>query len=237
MDYKYIHFLKIFFVIMLLASCRDKDTEHIDYEPTLATVTSKDFLIPRALREHIEQTYLEYIRKENPKVVLPDAEILGSILREFLDVKLYVSAESKSTLVNNMVFDLPRGGGAVDLANVVKGKKGSFYLRFSTNRTKYKDQALENTKVYFLSEHKPKVIGRETYGAGCGRYMDVTKHFLESNQGINFKVNATDNRYLPVIGGTFYFVDYSKDRKLFIGAVRITNSKYPEMQCTSLFER
>jgi hypothetical protein len=202
-----------------------------EYHSVGVEKTSKEYLIPRDLRDIIEADYLKFIRKENPKIVLPDAEILARIPREFLDVGIYLSSPSSGVLADSTSFELPRGGGEIDLKPVVKGKKGTFYLHFTTKRTQTPDVPLKNLHIYFMSETKAISIGDDKFGAGCYKYMDVTNQLVSGNSGAGLALNATDLRYLPVIGGVFYFVDFDPERKLFIAAVRMLDSRYPETVC------
>jgi len=61
--------------------------------------------------------------------------------------------------------------------------------------------------------------------------MDITNQITSANSGGGLQVNATDQRYLPVVGGIFYFVNYNAERKMYIAAVELMDSRYPEQQC------
>lgn len=225
--------LLLFSLIGLLVGCKKDGVWEPkgDYHSVGVEKTSKEYLVPRELRDYIEADYLKYIHKENPKIVLPDADILTRIPREFLDVGIYLQSPSNGVLADNTAFELPRGGGEIDLRNVVKGKKGSFYLHFTVKRTQAPTVAVKDLHIYFMSETKHITVGDETFGAGCHKYMEVTDQLVGSNSGTGLMLNATDLRYLPVVGGVFYFVDFDPERKIFIAAVRIMDSRYAENTC------
>ena len=189
--------------------------------------SSKEFAIPREIRERVEQSYLSFIKKENPKLAVTDEDILAKIPREYLNTEVLLTAAAQGTLIQNSSIVLPRGGGEIDLKNYVVGSKGSFFVKFKNYRTGEPDKKLENLAVYFLSETKSKKFERDTFGSGCGKFMDLTDYIGKINAAEGIPVNATGARYLPVIGGTFYFFNFDPQRKLFISAVKFTDSRYP----------
>ncbi len=221
----------ILFAILWVGGCKNEIGGKVDYAPGLVEKTSKEFLIPRDLRESIENDYLAYIRKENIKNVLPDTEILSRIPREFLDIDLFFRSSAPGVLTDHTRFSLPRGGGEIDLKNCVKGKKGSFYLNYQVKRTHDPNVKPKSLHVYFLSEVRPRKIGGELFGAGCYKYMDITKVMEHANEGEGLQLNATDHRYLPVISGVLYFVDFDPERKIYLAAVRVVDSRYGDEQC------
>jgi len=216
---------------LLLSGCKDTAVQNVDYAPGAIERTSKEFLIPRDLRETIEKEYVRLIHKDNIKNVLPDEELTARIPREFLDLDIYLRQAASGTLSDNTHFYLPRGGGEIDLKNDVKGRKGSFYLTFAARRSHTPEAPLKDLHVYFMSEAKIRNIDGENFGAGCQKYMDVTQKLLSTNKGEGLQLNATDHRYLPVVGGVLYFVDFDPERKIFLGAVRIFDSRYASDMC------
>lgn len=223
--------VKILILILGFVGCKTKHEDHTSYKSGSFSKTSRDFLIPRELRSEIEKLYLEFIRKENPKVVLSDEEVLSRIPREFLDLEIYFRADSPGVLSDQIKLALPRGGGEVDLKDYVKGTKGSFFMKFKVKRSKEPDVDVAEPPIFYLSEAKTRKIAGEAFGSGCKKYMDVTKTLNKANQGEGFHLNATDQRYASVIGGTFYFVDFNPERKIYLAAVRFVDSRYPELFC------
>lgn len=218
-------------IICVLVGCRKEEDREVDYTHGLVEKTSKEFLIPRELRTHIEKQYLAFIRKENPKVVLPDEEIMARIPREFLNAKIFFRASAPGVLRNHTQYALPRGGGEIDLKEIVTGTKGSFYFTYQLARTSEPDVHLKDVHVYFASEVKKRKIDGEEFGAGCNTFMEVTKQLQKANSEGGLQLNATNQRYLPVIGGVFYFVDFNPERKMYLASVRIKDTRYPEYSC------
>ncbi len=207
---------------------------HGEFASGNIVVSSKNFIVPKKLSHIFRTEYLNYIHKAYPKIVLTKSEILSQIPRGLLDVTIYFMSGEQGVLSQNTEFDLPDGGGAIDLAGVVVGKKGSFYMHFNVHRAGEPKSPLKNLRIYFFSNTKQRKIGGNLFGAGCDRYMDVTKTLLTANSKSGFHLNATKIRYLPVIGGTFYFVSFGPNKKIYLSAVRIADSRYPSLVCPAL---
>ncbi|OFZ19008.1 MAG: hypothetical protein A2Z20_11550 [Bdellovibrionales bacterium RBG_16_40_8] len=218
-------------LVLMTVGCRKTKDLDVEYRPGFVEKTSKDFLIPRNLKSDIEQKYLQFIRIENPKVVLTDEELLARIPREFLDIQVYLYANSSGVLVHNTKFIIPRGGGEIDLKDYVKGSKGSFYLKIGVSRSNQSDIALDKFHVFFLSEAKERKIQGEKFGAGCKKYMDISRFISNANAAEGVLLNATDQRYLSVVGGIFYFVNFDSERKIYLGALRLSDSRYTNILC------
>lgn len=222
--------LGLMFIYSLLA-CKESAQIKVNYKSGLVQITSKDFQIPKGLKSYIDQDYLKYIRAENPKVIFGDEELLSQAGREFLDVQVSFRSSVDGVLSAHTKFSLPRGGGEIDLKNYVVGEKGSFYMSVAAQRTTELDQEVKNLHVYYLSEAKTRTIAGESFGAGCKKFMDVTYLFQKKNLDGGLQLNATEQRYLSVVAGVFYFVEFSSAQKRYISAVRITDTRYPELLC------
>jgi hypothetical protein len=227
--------MKIFAVIIvsifIFWACTNAPSGKVVYKTATPTRTSKDFFVPKKMRTHIENEYLKFIRSKNPKNVLTDEELLLQIPRDFLDVKIRFRGANPGTLSDHVEFILPRGGGEIDLKNYVVGNKGSFYLTYEAARSDEPDKAVDSHLVYFLSESKKQAISGDTFGAGCGQYMDVTHVLSQARSKGGFQLNATESRYVPVITGVLYFVHFDENRKIYIAAVRILDSRFLDQMC------
>lgn len=219
-------------LILSMVSCTKNQNVDTTYRQGSVQKTSKNFLIPRSLKSEIEKRYLEFIRKENPKVVLADEDIIDRIPRDFLDIEIKLRASGPKVLSDNVKFVLPRGGGEVDLKEYVLGEKGSFFMQLAARRSSEQGHEINNLLVYYLSEAKQRVISGEKFGAGCQKFMDVTSFFSAANKSGGLQLNATQQRYLSVIGGVFYFINFDPERKIYISAVRLIDSRYPDLLCS-----
>jgi hypothetical protein len=221
----------LLFFGLTLVSCKKEPEAEVPYRLGGVEKTSKEFVIPRALREHIEQDYLQFLKAQKSALTLSDKDVLDRIPREFLDVTVYFRSSGTGVLVDHTKFELPRGGGEIDLKDYVKGSKGSFYMKVAAQRSSEPEHKVEDLRVYFLSDSKERKIQGEKYGSGCKTFMDVTHFINKENNKEGLQLNAAGQRYLSVIAGTFYFVEFDESRKLYIAAVRISDSRYPELLC------
>jgi hypothetical protein len=216
-----------------LVACKEHSNEEIVFVEKAPVRTSKDFLIPVEMRKEIEKKYVEFIRKENPKIILEDDVLLDRIPRDFLNIDIKLRSSASGVLSDHLMFKMPRGGGMIDLKDYVVGKKGSFYLSYNAARSNKPEERVPVNLVYFLSEARQKTIDGEKYGVGCRSYLNVTTLF-QSMEHKDFQLNATGQRYIPVIGGVFYFIQFDAQRKIFLSAIRIIDSRYPEMFCSEI---
>ncbi len=219
------------FILFLGMGNTGARAEDVQYSLGSVEKSSKEFLIPRELRARIEKSYLEYIRKNRPKVVLADEEILSRIPREFLDVEISLRGSAPGVLSDHTVFKLPRGGGEIDLKDYVKGSKGSFFMTFLAKRSNDPKHEVKDLHVYFLSEARERKIAGEKFGSGCRRYMDITDFIASTQSSGGLQLNATAQRYLSVVGGVFYFVEFNPERRIYLSAVRMKDSRYPDLAC------
>lgn len=98
-------------------------------------------------------------------------------------------------------FQMPRGGGEVDLSHYVKEKQGSFYVDFDF----VKNVLPENLRVFFISQNRKRKLDGVIHGSGCKSFYDVKNHLLKSSKNGGLLVNTTRMRHLSVLGGTFLF--------------------------------
>ena len=115
-------------IVCIFSACKEISSEDVVFRPGHILITSKDFLIPRELKSKIEQEYLKFIRAENIKIIASDEDLLAQIPRGFLDIQISFQSSVEGVLAANTKFNLPRGGGEIDLKNYVKGTKGSFFM-------------------------------------------------------------------------------------------------------------
>ncbi len=145
----------------------------------------------------------------------------------WLPVKVFFNSKSAGIFHHEkIIYNLPRGGGTIDLAKNAEGDRGTFFLKFGLNEFSNPN----GMKVFFLSNAKKKRIDNEIYGAGCNVYFDVTSSLLKAQTASGMKFNITDARHVSSMGGHFLFVQLEKD-KVFLSQVEFTDSKNREQLC------
>ncbi len=195
--------------------------------------SDKNAVVPKEAVKDVQKAYLEHFKIMRPDTPLSETKILSDIPRQFLNFDLYLlPRENRLAFKENYHFDLPRGGGVIDLKDYVTGSVGSFsvVLRVNSEISGVNEEDLKTLKVFFLSNSKRRQISGENFGSGCDRYLEMS-HFYESDlstEGV--EVNATDQRYVSVLAGTFYFFLF-KETMLFLGSVTFEDSRFKDLMC------
>jgi hypothetical protein len=216
---------------LLLVSCTDSDkASNVFYHEGEVLKTSKEFIIPRKLKQKIDKDYVDYVRKTDPSNIAPDEELTSQIPRDFLEVDLYLRELFAGSLLQNTVFRTPRGGGLIDLADVVTGDKGSFLVNFVARSPDAPDEKLTNLSVYYLSEVRKKEIDNKVYGTGCHSLVDISRSVKNNITSKGFRVNAKDDRYYYAMAGTYLFVSYALE-KIRIAALRVKDTSITGFEC------
>lgn len=224
------HILTIAALALALSACKEGSGSDIEYESGAIVDTSKNFKFPKELKDRIDDDYVAFMKTQGPPFdIKTKDELLLQVPRDYLDIEVLFTPLATGTLSHPTRISAVRGGGIVDLKDVVKGAKGSFFFDQKIVKTSDPKSGPQRLKVYYLSNAKKRKVGDETFGAGCGRYMDVTDYIMRV-QGKGVQVNATDQRYLSVLAGTYYYVGFERER-LYLAALQIQDSRYPSLQC------
>lgn len=123
-------------------------------------------------------------------------------------------------------INLPKGGGEIDLAQYITTNKGSFYVGFDF------PQFAESTaqKVVFLSKARKRRIDDKVLGAGCNQFLDITTTYTKEMAKAGLKVNTVRERYITVLGGTFFF-SAQKAGTTYVSQVTFKDSRYQNLFC------
>lgn len=216
--------------ILALTACKEQHEAEADFEPGEITDTSKAFKIPKELKNMIDDEYVAFMKTQGPPFdILKKEELLLQVPREFMDIEVMFTPLSAGTLTHPTKIKAMRGGGIIDMKDFVKGAKGSFFFDHTVVKTSDQKTEPAKVKIFYLSEARKRKIGDETFGAGCNKFMDVTS-YLVGLRGKGVQVNATDQRYVSVLAGIYYFIGFDKE-KLYLSALKIEDSRYPRLQC------
>lgn|GEM_PF-3770322 len=189
-----------------------------------------------------------FIKKIEVQTIAQEVQIPKSIMNELeievreesktiVPVYLFIPLEVQFTEINSdvlahstMLFALPKGGGHIDLKNVVTGF-GSFYLSFPSeqfeNLSEFKPELLH---LYYISNSPIKKIDNENFGLGCGKMIDLKKNFNSLKKPQFLKLNTEELRYLHVAAGRYIFI-FKQSLKVFITQLTITDSRYSKALC------
>lgn len=205
---------------------------NIKYYDGVIFSSSKNLKVPKSMVKKIEELIFEDYKKSNPESDKKLFDVLLDIEVSYLQLKLYMDQKnSQGPLFKNMSFALPRGGGIIDFSESISQKrKGSFNLYF---RFEDKDVISDSKlKVFYVSTSVKRQADEDIFGAGCGKYYDITKTFRDSYDK-GYQLNATDGLHAHVVGGIFAFVLATKE-KLKLALVKFTDSNYSYAECKGL---
>lgn len=201
--------------LFILMGCEKK----IETKPRIIVNKSMaaDFKIPDKIFTEIKNNLGENFKVE-PEFLFTELEV-----ELFTDQKSVLS-------YSNLVFKLPKGGGAIDLKDYVTGE-GSFYLSFP------KEQFLDKPSLEFLFyiSDSPKVkIRNEFYGLGCGQWVDLKPRFTNLQDKTFLKVNTVDQTYVHVLTGQYIFV-FKKGIQYYLTHLNLKDSRYQQKTCSYHF--
>lgn len=218
-------------LVLIQVSCskESKEERTVDYKEGHIFAYEKGAPIPDDLVNMIEREYIKIHRVEKPEITSSDAEIAVSIPRRLLELDVFLEEQNEGTLVQDTRFSLPAGGGTINLAEYVNKGKGVFNFRVVPKVETY-DAQLEDLKVYFVSNAKKLAIQGKNYGAGCGKFFDVTTFFQQQLSKDGYELAAAGGRYLGQTIGSFYFV-LVKISGIYVGATSLIDTRYPKIHC------
>ncbi len=227
-------FIVILSSSFFLSGCLEHfDPSHVHFKEKIPSRSDKEIRAPKILVKKIEKIFLDNYHLENPEDETSDAKLLVSIPRKYLGFNVYLRAiKNKLAFSEPVKINFPRGGGYVDFADIVEGKRGSFYLNMSFD---WKDMGLEDTdvsnlKIFFIGNTARRQINEQEWGSGCNKLFDVAQLFKTKIMGKGLLLNSTDQRYLSTVGGTFYFV-LAKRGELHLATATFEDSRYPKLSC------
>lgn len=141
----------------------------------------------------------------------------------------------------NLEFQSKKAMGLfIDLAQYIKGNKGTFILSFEPTSTIDPVTA----QVLFLSDSvarkEKSTEGHaqgQTLGTGCNRFFDITKSYLKKIKNEGIEVNISGGRHVSLLAGTFFLrVSHEMGVRAFTH-LSITDSNYPELLCDKIISK
>ncbi len=211
--------MKNIFIILilpfLLVACFDKKNE-AQVPISQVFEVAQDIKIPKNLMLEIENELAE------------DSKLIAPVY-VFIPLQVELHEKSPGVLKNNPTKILfPKGGGRLDLKNVMAGS-GTFYLNFPEEQFAKIPDLLH---LYYISQSPVKTIDQEKFGLGCGKYVDLKKKFKSLQKKEYFKLNTTELRHLFVLAGHYVFVFRDKNQ-VYLAQMTITDSRYASDLCFS----
>lgn len=178
------------------------------------TEIAKEQAIPKVLMSQIESD----VQTES-KSITP--------LYFFVPLTVEFSELSDKVLKSpKMQFNLPKGGGEIDLKDVVIGA-GSFFLSFPSSQF---EKLPELTHLYYVSNSPITEVQKENFGLGCGKWIDLKSNFSKLQKSDFLKLNTSELRYLYVAAGTYIFV-FRQGTQVSLTQLTVTDSRFTKSLC------
>lgn len=200
--------------------------------------SEKGIKIPKSLMSKIHDLfYLQMLSYDQVRTnASTKQQVVQELKRKFIDVSAFVYDDVKGQLFTPTKLTMPRGGGVVDISEVLPDvEKLWFRLKISLTAKELDDKIIKSKflKVYFISNQKQRQIDFKSYGLGCEKFVDVTDYFnkIISKKGVILPFK--DQKYISIIGGTFIFA-YAKAENLYLGSLGIYDSRVRHLQCDLL---
>lgn len=230
---------KVFiFIFLTLLSCKQRANEGnsgtaIGVSPR---ESDKNVKIPLSLVKKIESDYLYLKRKDKMLDNQTDAQLLNSIPRKYLSLKVFFApVESYSALTSPAEVKMQRGGGVVDLSDVFSNEKGQFQfsLKIDWEDLGFVEDDVNRLKVHFISHSKKRNLLNESWGSGCNKYFDVTSFYKSQLETKGIELSLSEQRHLSVLAGTYVFSLF-KDDDLYIATLTFVDNRYSKVYCDEI---
>lgn len=200
--------------------------------------SEREIFIPFQLMKLVHNVYVDHmmIYDEVRAVAAGPKKIVENINRKFLSISVKVYDEANGAIVTPTRFVMPRGGGVIDLKEVMP-QDGSAWVRFKVDLQagRQKKNIVESRffKAYYVSDAQKREIDGDQIGLGCGKFVDVTDYFKRviSKEGMVLQLKKQE--YLSLVGGIFLFV-FPHEEDLFLGSLGIIDSRWQKYQCRIL---
>jgi hypothetical protein len=201
--------------LLFLFSCTKAQHKAEPYAVNVSEV-AKDVLIPKQMLKELDNELGEEFKNTPP-------------LYSFIPVNVKFEELQPGVLSKpSLQYNFPKGGGAIDLKDVVSSD-GSFYMSFPEVQFEKENDLLH---IYFISNSPKKSIDGESFGMGCGKWSDLKGSFSRLKKPDYLKLNTSDLRYLRVVAGTFVFI-FRQGKNIYLNQVTITDSRHQGELCNS----
>lgn len=145
----------------------------------------------------------------------------------FAEITVFLVEKNDGIVKDEAVkISLPKGGGEIDLSQYITDAKGSFYVGFDF--PEFRDSTAQ--KVLFMSKTRRRKVDDKVLGSGCNQVLDITTTFMKAMTKEGLKVNTVRERYITVLGGTFFFAA-QKPTGISISQVTFKDSKHQNLFC------
>ncbi len=197
----------------------------------------KNLSLPKSMIKTIETLYLESFKTKDTVRVREqsDAEILVKLKRKSLKTTIRFVPVDKAPLSDPIRFNLPLGGGVIQLGEHINSKvSGRFKVFFDISLGEKVSVDVEdfkkNMRVYFLGNSKKRYIKKIKLGSGCYSYHDVTQFFNKTVHAEGLLVDSENLSHVSTLAGQFVFV-FPNLEDLHLAVIKFTDSQNRNLLC------
>jgi hypothetical protein len=199
--------------VLFLFSCSNSNEKKEPYTIEVNEI-AKEVQIPKQLLQELDEELKEEFKASPP-------------LYSFIPLTVQFQELQSGVLSKPSVqFNFPKGGGAIDLKDVITSE-GSFYVSFPEHQFVKENELLH---LYYVSNSPKKVIDGETFGMGCGKWNDLKGSFSKLKKPDFLKLNTSGLRYLRVLAGTYVFI-FKQGKNVFLDQLTVTDSRHQGELC------
>ena len=208
--------MKIFLLSLAIFVSTACTQNHKYVEPVVAEVSeiANEQNIPRFLMEQLESEVQTESKSITPLFFFTPLRV------EFVEKTPGVLKSS------SLQFGFPKGGGRIDLKDVVVGD-GTFFMSFPKEQF---EKLPDLVHLYFISNSPVTEIQREKFGLGCGKWVDLKANFSKLQKSDFLKLNSTELRHLFVTAGTYIFA-FRQGTQVSLTQLTITDSRHTGALC------
>lgn len=200
-------------LVFSLLSCSE-NKQGIQSKPIEVSEIARDIQVPKSLMLEIEKELTEDSKLSTPVYV-------------FVSLQVALAEKNAGVLKEHtMTINFPKGGGRLDLKDLVTGQ-GTFYFSFPSEQFSKLPELLH---LYYISQAPVKKIDQENFGLGCGKYVDLKKKFKSLQKNNFLKLNTTQLRHLFVLAGHYLF-EFRENNQVYLAQLTITDSRYASQLC------
>lgn len=150
----------------------------------------------------------------------------------FSEVQVHLKEKFTGVLKSpHIEIQLPSGGGQIDLADYLTGRRGTFYLSISQGGL----EELEQESLFFISRNTQVLSFGESIGSGCHKLLVLNEEFKKEFRHSGIEINSTDGRHLSIVGGSFVILQKVEGQNQ-MSQVTFIDSRFQDRACTKEIE-
>lgn len=183
-----------------------------------------DFLLPPSLWDKLLMN--SSVKELTASVEGQEDELQGSSIL-FAPLKVQLIEKNPGVLQDPVIeYQFPKGGGQIDLKDVVTGKPGTFFVKFDLTEA----QADSKFEAFHLSKARKRKFDNRVFGGGCKSYTRITAVLAASSYRKGIPVNTTRDLHVSSLGGHF-ILSWGNADSTSVTQVKFFDSTKPQYFC------